>query len=574
MPGAVESEAAAQLAHELEHPFPFREDDDLHVGVVATFGEDRFEFRELRAGAVIFIEDEVRVADHAHHREFAHQPVQLRGQQRAALGLRAQFRDDALVALVGFTLRLRHRHEAHVVGAGGEFGFDVGLAAPQHHGTDPLVQAVEVAVARRAALFVERVELAVEAEERAEDRRREEIDDGVELVDAVLDGRAGEHERVATLQALDGTRGFGGPVLDALGLVEHDHVGSQPRVEVERVGHDLFVIAEGEEWRAVCVIVREAGEPAPVDDLQRERGEAADLFLPLGLERGGCHHQHTTHPAEAVQKRASGDCLDRLAQAHLVGQQGAFGEREMQHAFALVGKQRHQRLMRRPLAGLHAGLIFASERKSLGGATPALQPGLDFQRQTHVVRGASAQALDEFLGRDGLEPAGVIEQRAQRWRQQPDIAFDHEGGAIRGGRDVDERRTGDRTQLPCTLPRALRARKHGLDVLARAKAVDAEIRAGARRHRGVSKFAKLHRVRLPAPRADFVATENRGSGFEPPHCRGLLLRAQPSAQPLVGIAGAPVMDGWQGGFLDRGLGRAGALNHGDVQPDNAGRDGT
>ena len=42
----------------------------------------------------------------------------------------------------------------------------------------------------------------------------------------------------------------------------------------------------------------------------------------------------------AGQELAGRDRLDRLAEAHLVGQQRALAESEMQHAFALVGQQR------------------------------------------------------------------------------------------------------------------------------------------------------------------------------------------------------------------------------------------
>ena len=40
------------------------------------------------------------------------------------------------------------------------------------------------------------------------------------------------------------------------------------------------------------------------------------------------------------QELARGDGLDGLAEAHLVGEQRAFAEGEMQHAFALIGQQR------------------------------------------------------------------------------------------------------------------------------------------------------------------------------------------------------------------------------------------
>ena len=98
------------------------------------------------------------------------------------------------------------------------------------------MQLVEVPVARRAAPLVQIVVLAVEPEQRAEQGGVEEIHDRIQLVDAVFDRRAGEDEGVAAVEPLDGLRGLGGPVLDALGLVEHDDVRPQPRVDVEAVG--------------------------------------------------------------------------------------------------------------------------------------------------------------------------------------------------------------------------------------------------------------------------------------------------------------------------------------------------
>ncbi len=54
--------------------------------------------------------------------------------------------------------------EVVAVGAVGEFGFDVVLAAAQQHGFHALAQGGEVLVFGGAALFVELIELAVEAE--------------------------------------------------------------------------------------------------------------------------------------------------------------------------------------------------------------------------------------------------------------------------------------------------------------------------------------------------------------------------------------------------------------------------
>ena len=115
------------------------------------------------------------------------------------------------------------------------------------------MQLVEVLVADGATFFVQLVEVAVEAEQRAEDVRVEELDDGVDLVDAVLDRRAGEHEGVAASQALDGHGGLGLPVLDALGLVENDHIRCQGGIDLVHIRADLLVVGEGEERRFVVL---------------------------------------------------------------------------------------------------------------------------------------------------------------------------------------------------------------------------------------------------------------------------------------------------------------------------------
>ena len=79
--------------------------------------------------------------------------------------------------------------------------------------------------------------------------------------------------------------------------------------------------------------------------------------------------------AQPVQQGAGGDGLDGLAQAHFVGQQRALGEGQVQHALALIGKERDLGLVRRPFAALHLQLVFAPELLAFGGAAPVFQPG-------------------------------------------------------------------------------------------------------------------------------------------------------------------------------------------------------
>ena len=174
----------------------------------------------------------------------------------------ARLGDDALVAVVFALLFGAERDEVVAVGAFGQLGLHVGLAAAQHVGLDALVQFVQVAIGGGPAAVVQFVILAVEAEQRAEQRRVEEIHQRIQFVDAVLDGRAGEDESIAAAQALDGLGGLGAPVLDALRFVQHHDVRPQPVVDVQRVGQHLLVIDDGEERSGAGVRLRCSRRPA------------------------------------------------------------------------------------------------------------------------------------------------------------------------------------------------------------------------------------------------------------------------------------------------------------------------
>ena len=113
------------------------------------------------------------------------------------------------------------------------------------------MEPVEIAVAGRAAAVVQFVKLAIEAKQGAQHGRIKEIHERVEFVNAVLDGCAGKHESVTAAQAFDGLGGLGAPVLDALGFIQHDDVGLEPRVDLQRIGQHLLVVDNSEERRRV-----------------------------------------------------------------------------------------------------------------------------------------------------------------------------------------------------------------------------------------------------------------------------------------------------------------------------------
>ena len=68
--------------------------------------------------------------------------------------------------------------------------------------------------------------------------------------------------------------------------------------------------------------------------------ELLDLLLPLVLERGGRDDQHALDAGGAGEDLDGGDGLDRLAQAHVVGDQAAAGLGGEQRPFALIRIER------------------------------------------------------------------------------------------------------------------------------------------------------------------------------------------------------------------------------------------
>ena len=105
---------------------------------------------------------------------------------------------------------------------------------------------IQAAIAGQAAVFVHHAVLVHEAERRAQPAAIDELDNGKQLFQFVFERRAGKHQGVAALQLFDGAGGGGGPVADALRLVEDDQVRTQ-LLHVSDVFEHEFVAGEGEE---------------------------------------------------------------------------------------------------------------------------------------------------------------------------------------------------------------------------------------------------------------------------------------------------------------------------------------
>lgn len=104
-----------------------------------------FSLRAARAGSAVAAD--CSPSDHAHHGQGAEQFFLLRLREWSALGDGGEAGDDALEAVVVFLLGRSQRNEEVSVGAFGQFGFDVTLAAAEKIRADPVLELLEVAIA-------------------------------------------------------------------------------------------------------------------------------------------------------------------------------------------------------------------------------------------------------------------------------------------------------------------------------------------------------------------------------------------------------------------------------------------
>lgn len=319
---------------------PLREDDGLLTALDHELVEDPGQLVELGGAPLlpprlgVVVEDE-RVADPPRVRHVRHEVLALDvGQEAAPHELLEQDRGRLPLLVVGLSLVRRERHRVEVVDPLGEVGEHLLLPAPQHDGRGARAELVEVLPAGDLAVPVEAEVALVELIERPEEALVHELDDRVEVVEAVLERSAREHEREPAREALRRLRRLGAPVLEPLRLVEDEHVRGERG--------DRIFIAE----RDLVVRDREGGLPlvegaplrtGPLDDRRGLARGARDLARPLRLERSRADDEDAARLARLAEVLGRGDRLERLSEAHVVGEDRAARRREEDPALDLVG---------------------------------------------------------------------------------------------------------------------------------------------------------------------------------------------------------------------------------------------
>ena len=169
------------------------------------------------------------------------------------------------------------------------------------------------------------------------------LDDRRQLVDPVLHRRPGQDQTEGRIELLHREGGLGRPVLDSLGLVEHDEV-RVPVADDSQIAEELFIV-DHEEPAAARVERRAALAGVAVDHGGGRVGEEPPLAEPLGLERGGDDEQPTPDAARVPERVAGGDGLRGLPEAHVVGEEEPPAREEPLDGLSLV---RVEALLERP----------------------------------------------------------------------------------------------------------------------------------------------------------------------------------------------------------------------------------
>jgi hypothetical protein len=223
--------------------------------------------------------------------------------------------------VVDLRLLRRQRHVAALLDAVRQLVAHQGAVAAQHHRREPAAQRGEIAVAQHLAALVGDVEVHEIAPERPQHPRVHHLHQAVEVLQAVLQRGAAEHEGIARRDALDGGGDLGAPVLDALGLVQDQQVRRQGLVDDAEIAQHQLGVDDVE--AAALAVLHRARLGRTLHQVRLGAGEARDLPLPLELEGGRADDQRPLDVVVLVQPIGGGDGLQRLAQAHVVGQQRA-----------------------------------------------------------------------------------------------------------------------------------------------------------------------------------------------------------------------------------------------------------
>lgn len=209
---------------------PLAEDDDLDRGLLEQLLQESRELVALVSVVGLAIEKESAVAGHSHVLQRRHEPAPVDvGQIPGTPPALHDLLHEAGVALVFRKLLARHLHEDRLGDTLRKLREHVGLAPAEHHGPQGLSDPIQILVAHDASGVIDQLVLVAQSPEGPEPLAVDVLHDRHQLLQAVLERRSAQHQRIGTLYALERSRGDRAPVLDPLRLVRDHDIGRARR---------------------------------------------------------------------------------------------------------------------------------------------------------------------------------------------------------------------------------------------------------------------------------------------------------------------------------------------------------
>ena len=331
-------------------PRPLRKHHRLGLRIGEQIVEQCRQFVGLDAMIGFLVEQIGAVARHPHVLQRDHQPPLILVRQEFGF---APALDDLRhlvgVFLVIVHLHLGHRHQQVLVGPARQLPQHLRFAPADHDRRQRLADLFEPSITGDPPSFVLDLVLMQQLPGRPQPMLIDELDDGNQLLQLVLQRRTGEHDRVGAVDALQGARRNGVPVFHPLRFVD-DHQFGRPGGDQIEIWLELLVVRDLAEilQRVVLLPLRPAATNHARGIFTFSPGEARNLALPLVFERGRADHQHFRDTKMPCQYFGRRNGLYGLAQPHIVADQRPAGPHREQSALGLIGIERHLQEFQQP----------------------------------------------------------------------------------------------------------------------------------------------------------------------------------------------------------------------------------
>ena len=298
---------------QLVGPHPLTEDDGLVARPLETLLQDGKELVRLVPEVRLLVEQIGAVAAHPHVLQGDHQPSLVGlGQKAEPAPLGHDARDNLGILHVVRHLLFCHGHEIVLVEPLRQLLEDLLLGPADQDRLKGPSDLVQVPVADHLAELVGVLMLRQESEHRPQAKAIHELHDRVEFLQPVLQGCPGQDDGILGMEPFDRLGPPGLPVLDPLGLIENDNLGTPLANRLQVPMHHLVVDDLVERLGGVQIGSAASATlrpPAPTGRRTSRSPAATDTSATWG-RRSGRVRPPPSGPASRTRQSPGSSCRD------------------------------------------------------------------------------------------------------------------------------------------------------------------------------------------------------------------------------------------------------------------------